>query len=139
MNLTRAQPRRPAQSLWLVSHPTVHHFTYERLKLLAQAKTSLQFFIAGAVAKAAATMATYPLQVAQTLLRTQPNAQGEGRRDAGPRYRGGLDCLRRLLAEEGLPGLYRGVDKKLAHTVLTAALMFAVYEKIAARTSRLLA
>jgi len=121
-----------------VSNPTVHHFTYERLKLLAQAKTSLQFFIAGAVAKAVATMATYPLQVAQTLLRTQPNAQGEARRDAGPRYRGVLDCLRRLLAEEGLPGLYRGVDKKLAHTVLTAALMFAVYEKIAARTSRLL-
>ena len=138
MNLTRAQPRRPAQSLWLVRNPTVHHFTYERLKLLAQAKTSLQFFIAGAVAKAVATMATYPLQVAQTLLRTQPNAQGEARRDAGPRYRGVLDCLRRLLAEEGLPGLYRGVDKKLAHTVLTAALMFAVYEKIAARTSRLL-
>ena len=138
MNLTRAQPRRPAQSLWLVSNPTVHHFTYERLKLLAQAKTSLQFFIAGAVAKAVATMATYPLQVAQTLLRTQPNAQRDARRDAGPRYRGVLDCLRRLLAEEGLPGLYRGVDKKLAHTVLTAALMFAVYEKIAARTSRLL-
>ena len=31
--------------------------------------------------EAVATMATYPLQVAQTLLRTQPNAQGEARRD----------------------------------------------------------
>jgi adenine nucleotide transporter 17 len=49
-----------------------------------------------------------------------------------------LDCLRRLLAEEGVPGLYRGVDKKLAHTVLTAALMFAIYEKIAARLFRVL-
>ena len=121
-------------SLWLVSNPTVHHFTYERLKLLAKAKTSLQFFIAGAMAKAVATMTTYPLQVAQTLLRTQSGAQG----DAGPAYCGVLDCLRRLLAEEGVPGLYRGVDKKLAHTVLTAALMFAIYEKIAARMFRLL-
>ena len=118
-----------------MSNPTVHHFTYERLKLLSQAKTSLQFFIAGAVAKAVATMATYPLQVAQTLLRTQSNAQGG---DAGSRYRGVVDCLRRLLAEEGVAGLYRGVDKKLAHTVLTAALMFAIYEKIAARMFRLL-
>ena len=113
----------------------MHHFTYERLKLLSQAKTSLQFFIAGAVAKAVATMATYPLQVAQTLLRTQSNAQGG---DAGSCYRGVMDCLRRLLAEEGVAGLYRGVDKKLAHTVLTAALMFAIYEKIAARMFRLL-
>lgn len=118
-----------------MSNPTVHHFTYERLKLLSQAKTSLQFFIAGAVAKAVATMATYPLQVAQTLLRTQSNAQGG---DAGACYRGVMDCLRRLLAEEGVAGLYRGVDKKLAHTVLTAALMFAIYEKIAARMFRLL-
>ena len=73
--------------------------------------------------------------MAQTLLRTQSTAQGE---EAGSeRYRGVLDCLRRLLAEEGVPGLYRGVDKKLAHTVLTAALMFAIYEKIAARMFRL--
>ena len=46
-----------------------------------------------------------PLQVAQTLLRTQSTAQGE---EAGSdRYRGVLDCLRRLLAEEGVPGLSR--------------------------------
>ena len=43
----------------------MHHFTYERLKLLSQAKTSLQFFIAGAAAKAVATLATYPLQARQ--------------------------------------------------------------------------
>ena len=46
------------------------------------------------------------------MLRTQSNAQ----REAGSeRYRGVLDCLRRLLAEEGVPGLCRGVDKKLTH------------------------
>ena len=39
--------------------------------------------------------------------------------------------LRRLLAEEGVAGLYRGVQSKLAHTVLTAALMFAIYERLA--------
>ena len=130
-----------APSLWLVSNPTVQHFSYERLKLLAQARTSLQFFIAGAVSKAVATMATYPLQVAQTLLRTQRGEQaasrgGEG--NTGPVYRGVLDCLRRLLAEEGVAGLYRGVDKKLTHTVLTAALMFAIYERIVSRVLRLL-
>ena len=67
------------------------------------------------------------------MLRTQSNAQGE---EAGSeRYRGVLPAS---AAGRGghMPGLYRGVDKKLAHcTVLTC---FAIYEKIAARTFRLL-
>ena len=169
-------------SLWLVSNPTVQHFSYERLKLLSRARTSMQFFLVGAVAKAIATLTTYPLQVrgpshppppralprpvvhrrlagchrcahrrrapllaqvAQTLLRTQqrslaPAAAAPDGACARAPYRGVLDCLRRLLAEEGVPGLYRGLQSKLAHTVLTAALMFALYERLARRTFRLL-
>lgn len=34
----------------------------------------------------------------------------------------------------GLVGLYKGLEAKLLQTVLTAALMFLVYEKIAAAT-----
>ena len=146
-------------SLWLVSNPTVQYFAYEKLKLALKASTSLQFFVAGAVAKAIATMATYPLQVAQTLLRMQQRRSGG---DAQPRreldgpiapksaaaaaavavhgchYHGVLDCLRRLLEDEGIAGLYRGLQSKLAHTVLTAALMFAIYERLAKSMFRLL-
>ena len=136
-------------SLWLVSNPTVQYFAYERLKHALRARTSLQFFLAGAVAKAVATIATYPLQVAQTLLRVQQRRSGSDTRPRreldgpiaprssssvavhGCHYHGVLDCLRRLLEDEGVAGLYRGLHSKLAHTVLTAALMFAIYERLA--------
>ena len=139
-------------SLWLVSNPTVQHLAYERLKLALRARTSLQFFLAGALAKAVATIATYPLQVAQTLLRVQKqrrsgsDAQPPRQLDGpiapsaaaaaaaavhGRNYHGVLDCLRRLLEDEGIAGLYRGLQSKLAHTVLAAALMFTIYERLA--------
>lgn len=38
----------------------------------------------------------------------------------------------------GLLGLYKGLEAKLLQTVLTAALMFVVYEKITAATFRLM-
>ena len=83
-----------------------------------------------------------PPQVAQTLLRTQQRGRAPVVAPDGvctrARYRGVWDCLRRLLAEEGVPGLYRGVQSKLAHTVLTAAFMFALYERLARRMFQLL-
>lgn len=38
----------------------------------------------------------------------------------------------------GLGGMYKGMEAKLLQTVLTAALMFMVYEKIAAATFRVM-
>lgn len=177
-------------SLWLVSNPTIQYFVYERLKaiLLRQARirstkvTSLEYFIVGAISKAAATVATYPVQVAQTLLRTQrrpasltQRAAGtdcDGSHDRGSRtcgeaeqpslasvscsgsrghqivqtqpdvgevhYNGTLDCLRWLLRERGLAGLFCGLESKLWQTVLTASLMFVLYERLAAMTLRAL-
>ena len=39
---------------------------------------------------------------------------------------------------QGVGGLYKGMEAKLFQTVLTAALMFVAYEKIAAVTFRLM-
>lgn len=38
----------------------------------------------------------------------------------------------------GVMGLYKGLEAKLLQTVLTAALMFVVYEKITAATFRVM-
>jgi len=46
----------------------------------------------------------------------------------------GVDFYRK----QGISGLYRGMEAKLLQTVLTAALMFLVYEKIARFVFRLL-
>lgn len=40
--------------------------------------------------------------------------------------------------KNGALGLYKGLEAKLLQTVLTAALMFVVYEKITAATFRLM-
>jgi adenine nucleotide transporter 17 len=44
------------------------------------------------------------------------------------RYEGVGDALRRMWASEGLAGFYRGMQVKLAQTVLAAALMMVLKE-----------
>ena len=41
-------------------------------------------------------------------------------------------CLFIYYREQGMPGLYKGLEAKLTQTVLMGALMFLTYEKIAA-------
>ncbi|XP_029179369.2 peroxisomal membrane protein PMP34-like isoform X2 [Acropora millepora] len=49
-----------------------------------------------------------------------------------------LSQMTRLVREQGPMGMYKGLEAKLLQTVLTAALMFVAYEKIAAFIFRLL-
>jgi adenine nucleotide transporter 17 len=128
-------------SLWLVSNPIIQFFTYDSFKnyLMRRGKTALtalEAFFLGALAKAVATMCTYPLQVAQTRLRTskqKSSDSGEGRGSIKEEhYRGILHCLEILYRTRGIKGLFQGLEAKLGQTVLTAAFMFMFYEKIAA-------
>ncbi|EDW35180.1 GL23597 [Drosophila persimilis] len=43
-----------------------------------------------------------------------------------------------ILQHTGVRGLFRGLEAKILHTVLTAALMFMAYEKIASTVGLLL-
>ena len=71
-------------NLILVSNPTVHYFIYDRLKLWAatlvdargRPLNSAEFFLMGAIAKCIATVATYPVQVAQAQLRNDRRCVG---------------------------------------------------------------
>lgn len=62
-------------SLMLVSNPAIQFMTYEAIKRRLHAVYGKQqlpavvYFLAGAVAKAVATVITYPLQLVQTKLR----------------------------------------------------------------------
>ncbi|RUS72801.1 hypothetical protein EGW08_019438 [Elysia chlorotica] len=107
-------------SLLLATNPAIQFMVYEALKryfkrILKVAELSgLLYFILGAVAKATATVITYPLQVVQSRLRVIYKIPQ-------------LYCFR----TKGVRFLYKGMEAKLLQTVLTAALMFAIYEKIA--------
>ena len=131
-------------SLILVCNPVIQWVVYQRCKALwglyvrgglrspgtgSLALLTHDFFLLGAVAKAAATILTYPLQLSQTLLRTDPSAD---KRNKQPRYRSTLHCLARVYKDGGLAGLYRGIQAKLWQTVLTAAFMFVAMEELSA-------
>lgn len=111
-------------SLWLVSNPIIQFTVYEYLKRLFLQRTRsrraylpVHAFLFGALSKAVATIATYPLQVAQTRLRAQSGG-------------GILEVLGQLYASRGVEGMFHGWSAKLTQTVLTAAFMFAFYERI---------
>mmetsp|Transcript_23448 Transcript_23448/g.45773 ORF Transcript_23448/g.45773 Transcript_23448/m.45773 type:complete len:343 (-) Transcript_23448:271-1299(-) len=115
-------------SLWLVSNPSVQFVVYDKVRhfMTAFAKsrgrriTPLEFFLMGAIAKAAATIATYPLQLAQSKLRA----------DKEKKYRGTIHVLQELRAANGIAGLFQGIQAKLWQTVLTAAFQFLTYEEV---------
>lgn len=127
----RALWRGLGSSLWLVTNPVIQFFAYDMLKaarLSTADVSSLEAFVMGAIAKALATVLTFPLQVAQARLRNARGASaGSGQR---PELQGMIPCLRAVLRENGVGGLYFGLLPKLLQTVTQAAFMFAIYEKV---------
>jgi len=143
-------------SLVLVSNPAIQFFLYEQLKIYLVSSrfkrrretgalgllslSAVEAFVVGAVAKGVATIITYPLQLAQVLLRLQKNqdANGiEGNSGSNSRgYTGTLDCIIQLSRNGGLQNLFSGMSAKLLQTVLTAAFTFLTYEQIVAAVQR---
>lgn len=103
-------------SLLLVSNPAIQFMVYESLKrqLIARGMfDTLSAFLVGAVAKAVATTLTYPLQLVQSKLRAGTS----------------LKPLFRDVKSQPLLA-FRGLEAKLLQTIMTAALMFIIYEKL---------
>ena len=119
------QWRGTGVSLWLVGNPVIQFTAYEWLKRQIMIRrrgkplSDVEIFMIGAASKALATVMTYPLQVAQTRLR-----------NASKEYKGTVDCLNKIYDKDGVSGLFAGISSKLAQTVLTAALMLLIYERI---------
>lgn len=107
-----------APSLLLVVNPAIQFTVYEALKRNIKAKSTRMFFLMGALAKAIATIITYPLQLAQARLRHSGVKMSTAA------------LLLAILKRNGPKALFQGLEAKLLQTVLTAALMFATYEKI---------
>lgn len=103
-------------SLLLVSNPAIQFMVYESLKRKLSSSGKFDNFTAfavGAVAKAVATTLTYPLQLVQSRLR------------AGASVKPVFKDLKTKPAT-----VFRGLEAKLLQTVMTAALMFVIYEKL---------
>ncbi|KXJ21682.1 peroxisomal membrane protein PMP34 [Exaiptasia diaphana] len=116
-------------SVFLAGNPAIQFMVYESIKrfLRRTGKMKLsatEFFLIGAIAKAVATVLTYPLQIAQC-------KQRAGYQET-KQHTHLLSLLSKLMRERGFLGLYKGMEAKLLQTVMTAALMFLAYEKISA-------
>ncbi|XP_072225272.1 peroxisomal membrane protein PMP34 [Leuresthes tenuis] len=126
-------------SLILVLNPAVQFTIYEAMKRKAgkggRSISSAEIFLIGALAKAIATTATYPLQTVQAILRF---GQYTGRRGVMGNLSNIFTLFMDRIEKHGFLGLYKGLEAKLLQTVLTAALMFVVYEKITAATFKVM-
>jgi adenine nucleotide transporter 17 len=128
-------------SILLVSNPVIQFYTYGQIKssILLRRNTGkpivdvnlapMQAFLAGAVTKALATLVTYPLQLAQAILRLQGSSDEHGNGTAES-YKNTWDCLSKLYKRGGISYLFSGMRAKLLQTVLTAAFTFLTYEQI---------
>jgi adenine nucleotide transporter 17 len=140
--LTRISQKEGFLSLWkgvgpslmLVSNPSIQFVVYERLRLplekAAKAKgtsiTNFQFFIIGAIAKAVATVVTYPIQLAQSKLR---NDKSDKPPSFATVFKSTFDLLTDIYTKLGFFALFKGMEAKLWQTVLTAAFQFQTYER----------
>lgn len=129
-------------SLMLVSNPALQFMMYEALKRrfskIPEQTSAMKFFMIGALAKAFATVVTYPLQIVQTKLRqgrSDPKNVNTGKSVTGNAV---MDMFLSIVDKYGIAGLFRGLEAKLLQTVMTAALMFMAYEKIVKTVTSLL-
>jgi adenine nucleotide transporter 17 len=118
-------------SLLLTINPAIQFSVYEAIKRNltkiygAEKPSVFYFFFVGALSKLVSTCITYPLQLVQTKMR-HGNKSTEQKREVGT-----IEMIFQILKAKGIKGLYLGLEAKLWQTVLTAALMFMAYEKIA--------
>jgi len=120
-------------SLMLVSNPTINFVVYDKVKALVDSRVkasgrnylnSFEIFTIGAIAKAMATIFTYPIQVAQS--RQRANRQN----NSGGAFSNTFKILREIFAKDGFLGWFAGMNAKLTQTVVMAAFQFLCYEQI---------
>ncbi|KAK1877427.1 Peroxisomal membrane protein PMP34 [Dissostichus eleginoides] len=131
-------------SLLLVMNPAIQFMIYEGLKrqlrrgVPREVAVIVEVFLIGAVAKAAATIVTYPLQTIQSILRFGQFNESTGESKLLSSLRTIKCLLINRVRKFGMLGLFKGLEAKLLQTVLTAALMFLLYEKIASSTFKMM-
>ena len=115
-------------AITFVMFEQIKRIRLEALKLPADYQlTAWEAFVVGALSKAAATVITFPLIRTQTMQRTWDKTHpGE----TSPSF---LEVFPRVVKDEGLRGLYTGINTQIFKAVLNAALMLAIKEQIEGR------
>lgn len=108
-------------SLVLVANPVINYVLFERIILALKSKklSGLQIFLIGCFSKLIAAFLTHPTLVIKT--RMQANKD-----DADMSM---VAAISQIIQKEGFKGLFAGLSTKLAHSVLTSALLFLIKDR----------
>ena len=91
--------------------------------------TPYDAFLLGAIGKLLATGSTYPYITLKARMQLR-QSNGEGYTF--------LSGFTKILKNEGIAGLYKGIGPKIVQSVLTAALLFAFKEQLFAQSQAIL-
>ncbi|GAA5930159.1 uncharacterized protein JCM15063_004731 [Sporobolomyces koalae] len=121
-------------SLFGVAHVAVQFPLYEQFKSFYRPQDgsdipSSTILYCSSVSKMIASVATYPHEVLRTRLQIQKNKLSSSS-SSHKLFEGLVPTARRILAEEGIRGFYRGMGVNLLRTVPSSAVTLLVYEKI---------
>lgn len=102
---------------------------YEKLKKVwgdwqGAPTTALQGAACGSCAGAVASSATTPLDVVKTRMMLEDTSDGRP-----SQYRGTLQSLRKIAAEEGVSALFKGIGPRVGWITLGGFVFFGAYEK----------
>ncbi|KAF7724107.1 hypothetical protein EC973_001291 [Apophysomyces ossiformis] len=110
-------------ALILVINPIIQYTVFEQLKnKVAKVKnlSNFDFFLLGAISKLCATGITYPYLVVKS--RMQVSQKDDEKYDSI------WDGFKKIMATQGIEGLYSGISSKIVQSVLTAAFLFMAKE-----------
>ncbi|KAJ2785686.1 hypothetical protein H4R18_000377 [Coemansia javaensis] len=122
-------------ALILVINPIIQYTAFEQLKNRVERVRklgSLDFFVLGAISKLCATAITYPYIMIKSRMQLKQS------KNASERYSSLADGLRKVIAQEGIAGLYKGIESKLLQSVLTASFLFMSKEALFSYAVKLL-
>ncbi|CAK83725.1 unnamed protein product (macronuclear) [Paramecium tetraurelia] len=108
-------------SLILTINPIIQFVIYEAFKRRLQyvENQALVNFIGGAISKAISTILTYPYQLLRTKIHVKKNSS-----------KSYFSAVEKILKNEGIQGLFKGLTPKLCQSVLNSAFLLMFYEKI---------
>jgi len=113
-----------APALVLCVNPAIQYMVYEKIKQVVYPTqkrfTAMQVFVLAVIGKLAATLVTYPWIVVKTRLQAEKAAK-----DASM-----VSTTIELVEREGVLSLYKGLGMKIYQSLLNAAIMFVLHDKI---------